>query len=265
MFHPLPDNFHALITGTSGAIGSAFARQLRTKYPHARLSMLDVDPAKSAALARQLGGETHVVAADLSRLETIPTSHSTATEKFGHVQLLVNCAGIMDVRSVEAMPWEIGERVMTIDLLAPMRLTSLCVPDMVRAGGGAIINVSSMAGRVPLKGCGYYGAAKAGLAMTTDIARAELADKNVRVIGIYPGAIHSDLERGARNQYPDSARARAMPSGDPAELARRMLRALERNEREVIYPEFYKIASVFGGMVGLAPRLSARLSPAPKV
>ena len=119
-----------------------------------------------------------------------------------------------------------------------------------------------MAGRVPLKGCGYYGAAKAGLAFTTEIARAELAVKNIRVIGVYPGAIHSELERGARSQYPEGMAARAMPSGQPQELARRILHAIVRNQGEVIYPDFYRIGTAFGGFGGLAQRIAVTYGPA---
>jgi len=261
MFHPLPADFHALITGASGAIAGAFTRRLRAHFPQARLSLLCRDMAKAEALAGRFGGSVQVIETDLSHVESIPAGHLRAVEMFGPVHLLVNGAGVMDVRSFAGMPWADGERELRIDLLAPMRLMSLCVPGMIQAGGGAILNISSMAGRLPLKGCGYYGAAKAGLAMATDIARAELAAQNIRVIGIYPGPVHSRLERQARAQYPDRAAVRALPTGDPDRLAQRMLDALMRNRREVIYPVCYKLGAVLGGLAGLAPCITARHSP----
>ena len=85
-----------------------------------------------------------------------------AEAALGPVDVLVNCAGIVwDVRSVAGMPWERAEALLKIDLLAPLRLQH-AAPRAVCAAKAWIVNVSSMAGRVPLKGCAYYGAAKAG-------------------------------------------------------------------------------------------------------
>jgi short-subunit dehydrogenase len=262
MFKPLPEHFHALITGATGAIAGAFARRLRVRFPRARLTLAVRDPAAAQPLLADLGGEVRHGVVDLTSIDALPAFHADAVAAFGPVHLLVNGAGIMDVHALAKMPWDAAERTLRIDLLAPMRLMTLCVPAMIDAGGGAIINVSSMAGRLPLKGCAYYGAAKAGLAMATDVARAELAGKKIRVIGVYPGPVHSRLEIAARRQYPDTPLLRAIPTGDPDALAQRMLKALLHNRREVIYPGAYKLGALCGGLAGLAPRFTARLSPA---
>ncbi len=257
-------NFHALVTGASGAIGGALARLIRKQHPGARLSLVDRDAETSKKLERELGGEARTVAADLSDIPSIPAVHGDAVKVHGPVDLLINCAGIMDVRSMQGMPWEAGERVLLIDLMAPMRLMNLCVPSMVETGGGAIVNVSSMAGRVLLKGCSYYGAAKAGIASASEIARRELAPKNVRVVTVYPGPIASALEKGARGQYEDSFMSRSMPNGDPVELARRILVAIRRNEPEVVYPDIYKLGSVLKGFGGVADWIGLSVGPGPK-
>jgi short-subunit dehydrogenase len=153
----------------------------------------------------------------------------------------VNCAGFMDVRSVVGMPWERVQALLTVDLLAPLRLQQVCAAGMVARGRGHIVNVSSMAGRVPIKGCAYYGAAKAGLAMASEVARAELAPRGVRVVTVYPGPVASGLEQGARAQYPRSLAARAIPTGDPHEVALRILDALERGAARVVYPRAYAL------------------------
>jgi short-subunit dehydrogenase len=129
----------------------------------------------------------------------------------------------------------------------------LGVAGMLERGGGFVVNVASMAGRVPLKGCVFYGAAKAGLAMASEIARGELGRRGVRVVTVYPGPVASALERGARAQYGDGALARAVPAGRPDQLARRILDAVERGRARVIYPTLY-------GLGWLATNTAARFA-----
>jgi short-subunit dehydrogenase len=178
----------------------------------------------------------------------------------GEVDVLVNCAGIMDVRTIVGMPWDAGRRVLDVDLTSPMRLMSLAAPGMVARGGGSIVNVSSMAGRVPLRGCAYYGGAKAGLAMASEIAHLELAPSGVHVVTVYPGPVASALERGARAQLRPSMIARLMPTGDPAVIARAVVRAMERGEPRVVYPRLYAVAD---RAIGVASWVTRRFSPEP--
>ena len=254
----LRDDFHAFITGTSGAIGGATARAVRKRYPRAKISLVDYDGETSAVLEKELGGTAQTLAADLCDIAKIPDVHEKAVSAFGTVDLLVNCAGIMDVRSIQGMPWAAGERVLLLDLMAPMRLMSLCSAPMAAQRAGAIVNISSMAGRVLLKGCSYYGAAKAGIASASEIAREELAPRGVHVVTVYPGPIASALERGARSQYVSGAISNYAPNGSPAVLAGKILDAVEKRRPEVVYPEVYKLGTVLGGLV---PNFTLRVSP----
>ncbi|HEV7554393.1 MAG TPA: SDR family oxidoreductase, partial [Kofleriaceae bacterium] len=166
---------------------------------------------------------------------------------------LVNCAGIMVVRRIESWRWEDARRSLDVNLLAPLRLQDLVVPGMVARRRGLIVNVSSMAGRVPLKGCTYYGASKAGLGLASEIARAELARHDVRVITVYPGPVKSQLEQGARDGYGGGgAVGRIAPVGDPAVLATKIMIAIDRDEPRVIYPRMY-------GFGWTAPNTAARI------
>ncbi len=123
-----------------------------------------------------------------------------------------------------------------------------------------MINVSSMAGVTPLRGCAYYGAAKAGIAMASEIARLELAPHGVHVVTVYPGPVHSRLERRARGQARPTLLARWLPTGDPHELAERIVDACERRRARVVYPGLYELASRFPGLAGRVTRLA---SPSP--
>ena len=231
---------HILVTGAAGAIGSALARELRGVYPDARIALLDREAASMSALAAGIGNaSTHGI--DLRDLAALPPLvdelNGTAP-----VDGLINCAGIMRVLGVPSWEWDEAHDLMTIDLLAPLRLVDLVVANMVEAKRGLILNIASMAGKVPLKGCAYYGASKAGLAMASEIARAELAPHGVQVITVYPGPVHSALEQGARADYGGGGLfARFAPVGDPAELARRITNAIEKDEPRVIYPRVYNV------------------------
>lgn len=231
---------HILVTGAAGAIGSAIARELRALYPDARLALLDREAAAMTALASTLGNaSTHGI--DLRDLPALP-AFVEALDRTAPVDGLVNCAGIMRVLAVQSWDWAVAQDLMTIDLLAPLRLQDLVVGNMIEAKQGLILNVASMAGRVPLKGCTYYGASKAGLAMASEIARAELAPHGIQVITIYPGPVHSPLEQGARSDYGGGGLfAKLAPTGDAAELARRITGAIGKDEPRVIYPRLYNV------------------------
>ena len=232
-----------LVTGAAGAIGAALARAMRAAWPQARLVLLDRDAGAMAELARALGGaEAH--GADLRDLDALPALVRTLSEP-APLDGLVNCAGVMRVRRVSTWQWSDAADLLAVDLLAPLRLTDLVVPGMVERRRGLLVNIASMAGKTPLKGCTYYGAAKAGLGMASEIARAELAPHGVRVLTVYPGPVRSALEAGARADYGGGGWfARIAPTGDPDELARRCLRALARDEPRVVYPRIYEFGRV---------------------
>jgi short-subunit dehydrogenase len=251
---------HVVVTGAAGAIGGAVARAMRGAWGGVAVALVDRDAEGLAAVARQIaadGGETrgavttHV--ADLRDLDALPGLVGRISE-VAPIDGLVNCAGVMRVQQVASWRWQDAWDLLALDLLAPLRLQDLVIRELVAAGAGMIINVASMAGRVPLRGCVYYGAAKAGLAMASEIARAELGERGVRVVTVYPGPVRSALEQGARDAYGGGGLfGRFAPTGDPAELAARIVAAVEANEPRVIYPRLY-------GLGWVAPNFSRRVA-----
>jgi short-subunit dehydrogenase len=231
---------HVLVTGAAGAIGGALARAMRTAWPEARLALLDRDAGAMTALANELGAATtHAI--DLRDLEALPALVDQL-DAGAPLDGLVNCAGIMRVQHVASWKWEHAQDLMAIDLLAPLRLQDLVAHRMVERGHGVIVNVASMAGKVPLKGCTYYGASKAGLAMASEIARAELAPHGIRVVTVYPGPVRSPLEAGARADWGGGGLfGRFAPLGEPVALARKIMAAIEKDEPRVIYPRLYNV------------------------
>ncbi len=226
---------HVAITGAAGAIGGALAKAMRAAWPSCELILLDREP--PTALAAELGGPTQTHAADLRDLESLPA----LVANLGPLDGLVNCAGIMKVQQVSTWNWKDAHDLLTIDLLAPLRLQDLVCRGMVEQGRGVIVNIASMAGRVPLRGAAYYGAAKAGIAMASEIARADLAPHGVRVVTVYPGPVKSALEAGARADYGGGGFfGRFAPVGDPAVLAAKIMTAIASDHARVIYPSLYR-------------------------
>jgi short-subunit dehydrogenase len=253
----LRDARHVLVTGAAGAIGGALAVRARHVAPGARLTLVDRDRDGLAAIAARLHADA--AAWDLSSPDALDALWSgvTADEP---VDVLVNCAGIMELRTFARTSWALGGNLVAVDLVSPLRLMSLAVPGMRERGAGIVINVASMAGLVPLRGASYYGAAKAGLAMASEIARIELAARGVHVVTVYPGPVTSGLESRARAQLGTSWLARWMPTGEADTLADRVLEALEKGRPRVIYPPLYAFAA---GALGASRFVTERFSPEP--
>jgi len=250
---------HLFVTGTSGAIGGALARALRRRHPAARLTLVDVSEAPSRALAAELGGAVDVAACDLADTDAALRVLDDARARFGAPTGLVNCAGIMEVRRFDQLPWRRAQALLAIDMLSPLALMHAAVADMRAARRGFVVNVASMAGKVTLPGCAFYGAAKAGLSMASEIARRELAPAGVHVVTVYPGAVASALESRARDQYGRTLLTRLVPPGRPDVLARKIVAALDARRARVVYPSFYSL-----GLLSVAGPIALAVGPSAK-
>jgi short-subunit dehydrogenase len=200
--------------------------------------LVDVAPAPSEALADELGNAI-ATSCDLASSSEARRMIERARDAHGLVTGLVNCAGFMEVRRFDQLAWSRAEALLSVDLISPLALMHAVVPDMVASSRGFVVNVASMAGKVSLRGCAIYGAAKAGLAMASEIARRELAPLGVSVVTVYPGPVASALEAKARAQYGRGFASRFAPTGDPNVLAERIVAALDEKRARVVYPSLY--------------------------
>jgi short-subunit dehydrogenase len=262
-FHPR----HVLLTGAAGAIGRALVRTLAARHPDLRFTLVDRDEDGLTAVAQTLPDRSAAIPWDLANPATLPALWERTTAGSGAVDLLINCAGFMEIRSFAATSWELGERLLNVDLLTPLRLMQLAVADMAadpsRAPSeprGWIVNISSMAGRVPLLGCSYYGAAKSGLALASEIIGLELAEKGVHVLTVLPGPVHSELESRARSQVHPGFVSNNIPTGNPEELALAIEQALRLGDSRLVYPGIYRVADLF---LGASSAIAAAFSPVP--
>lgn len=237
---------HVAITGAAGGIGSALAREFSANEGYLTLVGRRMAPLES--LRRRLSGPSQIVVRDLAdataSADWVPHAEST----FGPIDVLINNAGV--VRSgafIGASSREV-ESVMSVDLLAPLRLMHRVLPGMLARRAGVIVNIASVGALAPNPGMVHYCAAKAALAAASEALRGELRGTGVRVVTVYPGPIATPMLDEALTGYADRSLARRLPVGSAPELARRVRHAVERGHYRVIYPGVYSLFRYFPTM-----------------
>lgn len=237
---------HVAITGASAGIGAAIACEYAAAG--ARLTLVSRRRALLEPLAASLNTPTHVVAADLGALSGATAWLAEAEAALGPIDVLINNAGVQIVGPTPGSDLAAAEALLAVDLLAPLRLCLAVLPGMLARRGGCIVNVASMAAIAPTPGMTYYSAAKAGLAGASEALRGELRRSGVHVVTVYPGPVRTEMEAAARTRYEPSAITDHLPTGEPAVLARRIRRAVERRQDRVVFPRFYNLSRWFPGI-----------------
>ncbi len=183
------NNKTVIITGGSEGVGAATARM----FAEAGANLMLVARSKKNldAIAEELRSKTkvEVFVMDVSDAEACVDVFKKAAFEFGRVDVLVNNAGYHTRGPVEEIdPADLGKMI-DVNLKAPIILSRIALPYLREAGGGAIINVGSLAGRAPIPGSAGYAASKAGLRSFTYALGLELADSNIKLAVVSPGPI----------------------------------------------------------------------------
>jgi len=208
------------ITGASSGIGAALARALAARGAHLVLSGRNVTALD--AVAHECG-DTLVLPFEATDFTAIPALAERAWAWKGRIDALVNNAGISQRSLAVETAFSVYERLIAVDLLAPIALTQAVLPRMVEAGGGRIVAISSVAGFVgaPLRSA--YCAAKHGLVGYHDAVRAENEHLGITVHVVAPGSVQTDVSRnalvadGATRGVSDAAIDNGMPAPEAAE------------------------------------------------
>lgn len=185
-----------LITGASAGIGAALARLLATRFLGIRLVLAARNQEKLQAVAtdcQKAGAEVLVVPTDLSQVEQVKALAEKSLAHFGRVDALVNNAGYGQMGPVELIAPEDAQRQFAVNFHAPLVLSQALIPTMRDQGGGRILNVSSLGGRVAFPAGGMYSPSKFALEALSDVMRMELEAFNIKVIVIEPGPVTTDF------------------------------------------------------------------------
>ena len=189
----------ALITGCSSGIGKAAAIQLKEAgfitYATAP-DLNNLDELKSK------GCET--LELDVTNEEQAREAVRTAEKHNGSIQVLVNNAGYGQYGPIEEIPIDDVRRNFETNVFGLLRMCQLALPAMRKAGGGRIINVSSVAGEMSQPGSGIYHATKHAVEAIDEALRIEVGSFDILVIGILPGPVATHFDDVAVAQIPDT-------------------------------------------------------------
>jgi short-subunit dehydrogenase len=205
------DRCAALVTGASAGIGREFARQLA---PSARLLVLvarrreRLEQLRDELSIAQPTLEIHTHAVDLSDLEQLSGLTDWLTTEKIELDVLINNAGLGDVGPVATADPRKLEQIVLVNMNALTLLTRAVLPDMISRNKGAILNLSSCAGFLPIAGFAVYAASKAYVTSFSEALRAELRKTNVIVSALCPGPVDTEFTevayRPRTRPYPDS-------------------------------------------------------------
>jgi 3-oxoacyl-[acyl-carrier protein] reductase len=181
----------ALVTGASGGIGEAIARQLHSQGATVGLHGTRVE--RLEALAGDLGDRVMMFPADLSDRDAVSALGKKAEEQLEGVDILVNNAGITKDGLFVRMSDDAWDQVMEVNLTAVFRLTRELMHPMMKRRNGRIINITSVVGVSGNPGQANYCAAKAGMIGFSKSLAQEVAPRNVTVNCVAPGFIESAM------------------------------------------------------------------------
>jgi len=221
----------ALLTGGSRGIGPVIAEEMAGR------GAIMVLAARSKSglekVARRLTAQGHrafIVPADLSISSERKKLIDQVFKEFGRIDILINNAGVETGGIYAEQDWVSVEETMEVNLMAPMELTRLVLPEMIKQNSGHIVNISSAAGKSGAPYAAVYSGAKAGLAGWTRALRLELAGTGVKFSTIFPGFVRDVGMFAICGMTPPHM----VGSCSPSQVAEAIVNAIEKEKVEKI-------------------------------
>jgi 3alpha(or 20beta)-hydroxysteroid dehydrogenase len=184
-------NKTTIITGAARGMGAAIARLFAAEG--ARVVIADLLDAEGAALAAELGAAARYRHHDVSSEDSWSNLLRDTLAEFGAVDVLVNNAGVLLMRSLTDTSRADFERILDVNLLGTFLGIKTIAPQLIARGGGAIINMSSVDGMKGSNATSAYSASKWGVRGLTKVAAMELGHRGVRVNSVHPGGINTAM------------------------------------------------------------------------
>jgi hypothetical protein len=243
-----------LITGASSGIGAATAKLLARKCMTVILVARREDKLKDlTAEICKVGGKASFIPADLTLAEDRQRVHDSIIKRYGHIDVLINNAGIGYYGYAAEMPWRTAFDLIKLNIEALVQLTLMFLSQMEKRRSGHIINISSIAGGLPNQGIALYGGSKAFVdAFTTSLYR-ELKGSPVHVSTVRPGAVTTEFFDTA--QVISTGGRRTPGEGNavtPEKVACRIFKLLDHPSRVAYVPRIMVLSPLLEILFGWA-------------
>src|SRR5437016_11956196 len=234
-----------LITGGSRGLGLEIARQICARGGKVALLARDADElARAKSELDRFATDVLTIQCDLLESAQIQAAVQQALQHFRKIDILINNAGIIEIGPLAHLQLKDFDRAMRLHFWAPYILQLLIVPQMRAKGGGRIVNISSIGGRIAVPHMAAYSASKFALAGFSDAIRAELARDDILVTTVTPGLmrtgshIHAKFkgDHAAEYKWFDWSRKIPFASISMDRAARKILTACRRGSPTLVMP-----------------------------
>lgn len=231
-----------VVTGATSGIGAATAIAFARRGDAIGLIGRRAEELAGVAAECERAGapKTCVALADVGRRTEAVAAISSVRAALGPVDVLVDNAGMPGGAPFSELSVEMIERVMRVNYLGAVACAHAVLDEMLERRSGTIVNVASIAGRIGVPRAGAYSASKFALVGWSEAADAELRHRGVRMLLVHPGPVRTD-------SFPHPAvTGRLLRT--PEQVARTILRSVDRGRPEVMIPWYYRIAPVIGAV-----------------
>jgi 2-hydroxycyclohexanecarboxyl-CoA dehydrogenase len=212
----------AIVTGAASGIGAAIAQKMAEAGATVVVADVQADKGETRAdTLRAAGGDARFMQVDMTDAASIAAFADAVQAQLGTVDVLVNGAGWGKTHPFWEGTPELWERIIGLNLVGPMRLAKALLPEMMKRGGGKIVNIASDAGRVGSLGETVYSGAKGGLIAFTKALARETARYGINVNCVCPGPTDTPLMAAVPEKVQE-ALTKAIPFrrlGKPEEVA----------------------------------------------
>ncbi|MFD9963604.1 SDR family oxidoreductase [Amycolatopsis sp. NPDC058986] len=217
------------ITGAGRGIGRATAEAFAARG--ATICLGDLDTAVAEKAAKEIGGTARAYPLDVTVRASFAAFTDAVIEEFGRIDVLVNNAGVMPLGDFVEEQDALSRTTLDVNVWGLIHGMRLVLPGMIAAGRGHVVNIASMAGKIPIPGMAVYNASKFAAVGLTAAVRREYAATGVSLSAVLPSAVRTGLASGV-------PLGGGLPTVDPEDIARAVVDSCRTRRAEIPVPRY---------------------------